>query len=76
MKGTVNPEKCRLGVLCLLHIAPGVPTEPQDSKKYSQKKKKKKAFAVFKIPLYKQQNLSLADLGRKGIYLLEYSEGF
>ena len=40
------------------------------------RKKKKKAFAVFKIPLYKQQNLSLADLGRKGIYLLEYSEGF
>lgn len=50
LKGTVNPEKCRLGVLCLLHIAPGVPTEPQDSKKYSQKQTTKKSICSIQDP--------------------------
>lgn len=40
LKGKENPEKCRLGLLCLLHIAPRVPAEPQESKKYSHLKKR------------------------------------
>lgn len=54
----------------------GYPQNHKIPRNIVRNKQQKKAFAVFKIPLYKQQNLSLADLGREGIYLLEYSEGF
>lgn len=52
MKGTESPEKCRLGLIL------GIPILLL---RYLRlKKKKKKAFVVFKILLYQQQKLSLA----------------
>lgn len=65
MKGTESPEKCRLGLIL------GIPILLLRYLGLKKKKIiKKKAFVVFKILLYQQQKLSLADIGRSSIYLL------